>query len=515
MKFVPFPLFLSVLLFFTSCKDKEESKEKKTQKPNIIYILADDLGYGELGVYGQEKIQTPHIDALAASGMMFTQHYAGAPVCAPSRDILLTGQHAGHAYIRGNDEWASRGEVWNYAKAVYDPNLEGQRPIPNDIPTIGKVLQDAGYKTAIVGKWGLGAPLTQGIPTKNGFDFFYGFNCQRQAHQYYPKHLWKNEEKIWLDNELVAPGRDNKLPEGADPLDPASYKKWQQKDYAPALMQQEVLNFITLNKDKPFFMYYATPIPHDPLQVPQNYVDKYVKIFGDEKPYTGKAYFPNRYPHATYAGMISYLDDQVGEIVEKLKELGIYDNTLIIFTSDNGPTYVGGVDAEYFNSAGPFKNNYGRTKGFTYEGGIRVPMIASWPGKIEPGTKTDLISAFWDVMPTLSEIAGAKTPENIDGISFLPTLLGKKNQKLHKFLYWEFPSYQGQQAVRIGDWKGIRKNIFKGNMKIELYNLKNDPSEEHDVAAKHPDIVNKIEDIMKREHTPARLERFKIRQLGD
>ena len=505
-------LFLSLLFVvsFISCKDQKVTKE---EKPNIIYILADDLGYGELGVYGQEKILTPNIDALAASGMLFTQHYSGAPVCAPSRDILLTGKHAGHAYIRGNDEWASRGEVWDYAKAVYDPNLEGQRPIPNDVPTIGKVLQDAGYRTAIVGKWGLGAPNTHGIPTKNGFDFFYGYNCQRQAHQYYPKHLWKNEEKVWLDNELIVPGTP--LDEGADPYDLKSYQKYQQKDYAPALMQKEVLNFITENRNHPFFMYYATPIPHDPLQVPQKYIDKYVKIFGDEKPYTGKAYFPSRYPHATYAGMITYLDDQVGEIIRKLKELGIYKNTIIIFTSDNGPTYTGGVDAEYFNSAGPFHNGYGRTKGFTYEGGIRIPMIASWPGKIRSGSKSDHISAFWDVMPTLSEIAGAKTPENIDGISFLPALFEKKEQQEHEFLYWEFPSYQGQQAVRMGDWKGIRKDIFKGNMKIELYNLKEDPAEEHNLAAQHPDIVLKIEEIMKREHTPAELERFKIKQLGD
>ncbi len=508
-------LFLSLLVIVSlvACKGQEVKKEVK---PNIIYILADDLGYGELGVYGQEKIQTPNIDALAASGMLFTQHYAGAPVCAPSRDILLTGKHAGHAYIRGNDEWASRGDVWNYAKVVNDTNLEGQRPIPNDVPTLGKVLQGAGYKTAVVGKWGLGAPNTDGIPTKNGFDFFYGFNCQRQAHQYYPKHLWKNEEKIWLDNDLVAPGKDNKLAEGADPNDPKSYKKWiQQKDYAPALMQKEVLNFIAENKDRPFFMYYATPIPHVPLQVPQKYIDKYLKIFGDEKPYTGKAYFPTRYPNATYAGMITYLDDQVGEIIKELKKLGIYKNTIIIFTSDNGPSYTGGLDAGYFKSAAPFPSKYGRTKGFTYEGGIRIPMIASWPGKIKAGSKTDHISAFWDVMPTLSKIANVKTPENTDGISFLPTLLGEKNQKEHEFLYWEFPSYQGQQAVRMGDWKGIRKNIFKGNMKIELYNLKDDPTEENNVSDEHPDIVLKIEKIMEREHTPAELERFKIKQLGD
>ena len=504
-------LLAAILTFSVSCKKQETPKEIK---PNIIYILADDLGYGELGVYGQEKIQTPNIDALATSGMLFTQHYAGAPVCAPSRYMLLTGKHPGHARIRGNDEWASRGDVWNFEKAINDPNLEGQRPILTSTVTLGEILQDAGYKTGIVGKWGLGAPLTDGIPNKNGFDFFYGYNCQRQAHQLYPKHLWKNEEKDWLDNDIVAPG--TKLDKGADIFALESYKKYDQKDYAPAKMQTEVLQFIEDNKDEPFFMYYASPLPHLPLQVPQKYVDKYLKIFGEEKPYVGdKGYFPNRYPNAAYAGMITYLDDQVGEIVTKLKELGIYDNTLIIFTSDNGPTYIGGVDAEYFNSARPFPNNYGRTKGFTYEGGIRVPMIASWPNHIKAGSTTDHISAFWDVLPTFSELTEIKNPKNIDGISFLPTLLGTKKQVEHEFLYWEFPSYQGQQAVRMGDWKGVRKNIFKGNMKIELYNLKDDPTEQIDISDQHLNIVAQIESIMKREHTPAEIERFKIKQLGD
>jgi len=505
--------FLIMIFFFCiSCNDHEK---EQLIKPNIIYILADDLGYGELGVYGQKKIQTPNIDALAANGMMFTQHYSGAPVCAPSRYMLMTGKHAGHARIRGNDEWASRGEVWDYEKAINDPNLEGQRPILNSTITLGEILQKKGYKTAIVGKWGLGAPLTEGVPNKNGFDFFYGYNCQRQAHQLYPKHLWKNQEKEWLNNSIIAPGRDNKLEEGADSLLLESYQKWEQNDYAPEKMQKEVLNFIEENKEQPFFMYYASPLPHLPLQVPYEYVDKYVKIFGDEKPYNGKAYFPNRYPHAAYAGMISYLDDQVGEIVTKLKELGLYDHTLIIFTSDNGPTYTGGVDAEYFNSAGPFPNNYGRTKGFTYEGGIRVPMIASWPDKIKPGSKTDHISAFWDVLPTFGELLQVEVPKDIDGKSFLPTLLNKGNQIKHDFLYWEFPSYQGQQAVRMGDWKGIRKNIFKGNMTIELYDLKTDPTESNDIALENQETVAKIEAIMKNEHTTAEIDKFKIKQLGD
>lgn len=494
----------------------QENAKTEQDRPNIIYILADDLGYGELGVYGQKKIKTPNIDALAAGGMLFTQHYSGAPVCAPSRYMLMTGKHAGHARIRGNDEWASRGEVWDFEKAINDPNLEGQRPILNSTVTLGEILQEAGYKTAIVGKWGLGAPLTEGIPNKNGFDFFYGYNCQRQAHQLYPKHLWKNEEKDWLDNEIVAPGKDNRLEKGADSLDLASYKKWDQKDYAPAKMQDEVLNFITENKDQPFFMYYASPLPHLPLQVPQKYVDDYVKLLGDEKPYSGKkGYFPNRYPRAAYAGMISYLDHQVGELIAKLKELGIYENTLIVFTSDNGPSYLGGVDAEYFNSANPFPNNYGRTKGFTYEGGIRVPMIASWPNHIKAGSKSDHISAFWDVLPTFSELINVESPDDIDGISFLPTLLGNHEQEQHEFLYWEFPSYKGQQAVRMGNWKAVRKNIFEGNLKLELYDLKEDMTESVDVADEHPEIIAQIEAIMKKEHTPAEIEKFKISQLGD
>lgn len=490
------------------------TEETSTTKTNIIYILADDLGYGELGVYGQQKIRTPHIDKLAETGMLFTDHYSGAPVCAPSRYMLMTGKHPGHARIRGNDEWASRGEVWNYEKAVYDPNLEGQRPILNSTETIGDIMQKAGYKTAIVGKWGLGAPLTEGIPNKSGFDFFYGYNCQRQAHQLYPKHLWKNEEKVWLNNELIAPR--TKLDSTANPNDLSSYKKFEQVDYAPAMMQKEVLGFIEQNKDEPFFMYYASPLPHLPLQVPREYVERYVEQFGDEDPYIGdKGYFPNRYPRAAYAGMISYLDDQVGELVAKLKELGLYENTLIIFSSDNGSSYIGGVDANYFNSAGPFDNNYGRTKGYTYEGGIRVPMIASWPAKIKAGSTSNHISAFWDVLPTMSELINIEAPGAIDGISFLPTLLGEDNQEKHEFLYWEFPAYKGQQAVRLGDWKGIRKNIFNGNLKIELYNLKEDPAETNDVAADYPDIVSQIEAIMQREHTTPEIERFKMKELGD
>lgn len=499
---------------FIGCGTKKTEQTVAETPPNIIYILADDLGYNELGCYGQDKIETPNIDALAAQGMRFTQHYSGSPVCAPSRCVLMTGLHSGHAYIRGNDEWSERGDTWNFAAMAEDPNLEGQRPIPAGTTTVGNVLKSAGYKTGIVGKWGLGGPLTEGIPTKQGFDFFYGYNCQRQAHTYFPVHLWRNEEKHLLENELVAPGIG--LPEGADPDNPASYEKYWLNEYAPDLMLKESIAFMRANRNKPFFLYFATPIPHVPLQAPKRWVEYYQKKFGDEEPYLGqKGYFPNRTPRATYAAMVSYLDECVGELVKTLKELEVYDNTLILFSSDNGPTFNGGSDSAFFDSAAPFKSESGWGKGTVHEGGIRVPMIASWPGRIAAGQTSDHISAFWDLLPTLSEVAGTTAPPGLDGISFLPTLLGEEGQVKHDFLYWEFPSYTGQQAVRMGDWKGIRMNIFKGNKEIELYDLTSDPRKQLNVAAANPDVVSQMEAIMEREHTPAILEKFKFTQLGD
>lgn len=505
-----FVLLSTGLIVFGGCKQVNSNIEK----PNIIYILADDLGYSELGCYGQEKIETPNIDALAKNGITFTQHYSGAPVCAPSRCVLLTGKHLGHAQIRGNDEWRERGDVWDFEKVVNDPNLEGQRPLKKGTKTIGRLLQKAGYKTGVVGKWGLGAPLTEGIPNRQGFDFFYGYNCQRQAHTYFPRHLWKDTTKVWLNNKLVVPG--TKLVKGSDSLNVESYADYNLEEYAADLMQDEVIGFIKENKKNPFFMYYASPIPHAPLQAPKRWVDYYHKKFGDEAPYDGKqGYFPARYPRATYAAMISYLDEQVGEIIKTLKEEGIYENTLVIFTSDNGPTYNGGTDSPWFDSAKPFKSNYGMGKGFVQEGGIRVPMIASWPQRIKKDSKSDHIFAFYDVLPTLCQIAKTEIPEDIDGISFLPELLGEEEQVEHKFLYWEFPSYHGQQAVRMGKWKAIRRDIFKGNMEIELYDLNEDIQEQNNIASKHPDIIKQVEMLMRKEHTPAINDRFKIKELGD
>ncbi len=505
-KLIIVSLCISALIGCNTIKKQEEA-------PNIIYFLADDLGFGELGVYGQAKIETPNIDALAGTGMRFTQHYSGSPVCAPSRYMLLTGKHSGHAYIRGNDEWNERGDVWNYEKVFSDSSLEGQRPIPANTLTLGNQLKKAGYVTGIFGKWGLGAPGTEGVPNLQGFDSFYGYNCQRQAHNLYPGHLWENSEKVLLDNELVP--YHLKLDSLANPYDELSYLKYQQKDYAPEKIHQKALSFIRQNKDEPFFLYYASPLPHLPLQIPTEYVNKYRDAFGDEEPYLGdKGYFPNRYPRASYAAMISYLDHQLGELIATLKEEGLYENTVIFFSSDNGPTYTGGVDYNYFESSKPFTNGYGRTKGFVYEGGIRVPFIASWPGHIESGTTSDHISAFYDLMPTICDIVGLDPPGDIDGLSFKPALLGQE-QEQHEFLYWEFPSYNGQQALRIGKWKGIRKDIFTGNLEIELYNLDMDSGEKVDVSDQHPEIIQMMESIMEQEHEPATNDKFKFEQLGD
>jgi len=444
--------------------------------------------------------------------MRFTQHYSGSPVCAPSRCVLLTGMHSGHAYIRGNDEWGVRGEVWDYRAMIADSILEGQRPLPANTTTIGSLLQAEGYRTGMVGKWGLGAPHTESIPNNQGFDFFCGYNCQRQAHTYYPVHLYLNENRLPLDNDTVAPHAI--LEPGTDPYDMESYSDFSLSEYAPDVMFSQMISFVEDSGEEPFFLYWASPIPHVALQAPERWVDHYVEKFGKEEPYVGDAgYFPTRYPHATYAAMISYLDERIGQLIEKLKEEGKYENTLIIFSSDNGPTFNGGTDSPWFQSGGPFKSERGWGKAFLHEGGIRVPMIASWPGKITPGSDSDHQSAFWDLLPTLCEAAGASVPEGLDGISYLPELLGAGEQEKHPFLYWEYPASGGQQAVRMDQWKAIRKNIRQGNLELELYNLEVDLQEQHNVAGEHTEIVRKMEEILEQEHTHPELERFRMEAL--
>ena len=477
--------------------------------------MADDLGYGELGAYGQELIETPNIDALAKGGMLFTDFYSGSPVCAPARCVLMTGMHTGHAIIRGNDEWRERGEVWDFAKAVEDPNLEGQRPLAAGTQTMGTVLQQAGYRTAIVGKWGLGAPLTEGIPNKQGFDFFFGYNCQRQAHTYFPKHLWRNEEKVLLENKLVVP--NTKLAEGVDTLAPESYQDFWLSDFAGDRLLEEALGFLDRQTEDPFFLYYASPIPHVPLQAPSKWVNYYLDKFGDEAPYLGqRGYFPNRYPHATYAAMISYLDEQVGALIKKLEEQGKLDNTIILFTSDNGPSFNGGTDSPFFDSAGPFKSERGWGKGSVNEGGIRVPLIAKWEGKIKAGSISDHPSVFYDLLPTFAELAGTELQEAVDGLSIAAELRGEPLVEKHPYLYWEFPAYGGQQAIRLGNWKAIRKNIkSEQNLEIALFDLESDPQELTNVADQHEELVEQIKQYFAQEHTEPSIQRFRMAALGD
>ena len=484
--------------------------QKVVQRPNIIYILMDDLGYGDLQCYGQQKIETPNIDKLRENGMKFTQHYSGSPVSAASRCVLMTGMHSGHSQIRGNDEMASRGAVSNYDSMYVHKELEGQYPLKAGTMTLGRMLQQAGYGTGCFGKWGVGYPGSEGVPNKQGFDSFFGYNCQRQAHTYYPPFLYDNDQRIYLKNRVMNP-HSELLEAGADPYNSASYDKYVQKEYANDLIFDRLLSFVDQHKTSPFFVMWTTPLPHVSLQAPERWVQYYVKKFGDEKPYTGeKGYLPCRYPHATYAAMISYFDEQVGKLLDKLKKDGLYDNTLIVYTSDNGPTFNGGSDSPWFNSGGLFNSEYGWGKCFLHEGGIRVPAIFIWPGKIAPNTETDHICSFQDIMPTFAEIVKRKCPPT-DGISFLPTLLGEKDKQLaHAFLYWEFPDLDGEKAIRWGKWKGLLKNIKKGNTKMLLFDLDNDIKEEHDVAAKYPDVVKKMEIMMKQSTVPAENKKFRM-----
>ena len=457
--------------------------------PNIVFILADDLGYGELGSYGQAKIRTPNLDRLASDGMRFTQHYSGSPVCAPSRAVLMTGLHTGHAYIRDNDEMPERGDVW------HDPSLEGQRPLPAGTYTIAAMLREAGYTTGAIGKWGLGGAGSSGEPNRQGFDFWYGYLCQRLAHNYYPTHLWRNGTKDILDgNQYFFPHQ--RLPVDADPDDPSSYAPYSGARYSLDLMVEEALAFIRKNREMPFFLYLPFPVPHVALQVPEESLLEYAGAF-PETPYRGdEGYLPHRTPRAAYAAMITRMDREIGRILALLDELGLDESTLVFFSSDNGPTFNGGTDSEYFQSAGPLRG----LKTTLHEGGIRVPLIARWPGRIEPGSVTDHLSAFWDFLPTFAEVIGTELQVNVDGVSLLATLRGRPaEQRQHEYLYWE---YQGTQAVRIGDWKAVRRGV---DGEIELYDLSTDIAEQRDVAAQHPEIVARIAEIMRDGRTESQL----------
>jgi len=457
--------------------------------PNVVFIMADDLGYGEVGVYGQEKIRTPSIDRIAREGILFTQHYSGSPVCAPSRCVLLTGLHTGHAYIRDNDEMNERGDVW------HDPELEGQRPLLEGTYTLGTLFQDAGYVTGAIGKWGLGGPGSSGAPNRQGFDHWYGYLCQRIAHNYYPTHLWRNDEKDLLEgNDYFYPHQ--RLPEGADPGDPAVYEPYSGEDYSMDHMAEEARGFIRDHAQEPFFLYLPFPVPHASLQVPEDSVEEYGDAF-PETPYLGeKGYLPHPKPRAAYAAMVTRMDGEIGTILDLLEELGLAEDTLVLFTSDNGPTFNGGTDSEFFQSAAGLRG----LKTQLYEGGIRIPLVARWPGTIPAGTVSDLPSAFWDFLPTFAELTGQALPGPTDGVSILPALLGEaENQENREFLYWEF---QGRQAVRMGDWKSYRR---ASDGEFELFDLGTDGGETSNVASEYPEVVSRISQIMREARTESEL----------
>lgn len=431
---------------------------QEARKPNIILIHADDLGWGDLSCYGQKKFKTPHLDRMAAEGMRFTQYYSGSTVCAPSRCALITGFHMGHAWVRGN----------------------GDIPLRPEDATVGEVLKAAGYATAAIGKWGLGQADTTGLPSKKGFDEHFGFLNHQHPHRQYTDHLWRNGEKV--------------------PIDPSRY--------ANDLLTDAALDYIRSHKGGPFFLYFAPSTPHAEMRVPEDSLEPFKGKF-PEKTFTSasadahpsRGYRSQPTPNAATAAMIARLDRDVGRVLSLLKEVGVDQDTVVFFTSDNGPHKEGGRDPGFFQSSGPFKG----IKRDLYEGGIRVPMIARWPGRIREGTVSEQVWAHWDFLPTAAEIGGANAPP-VDGISMSNALLAKP-QKDHDFLYWEFHERGFDQAVRMGDWKAVRHGPEDP---IELYNLKADPAEATNVAGEHPEVVAKIDAYLKRARTDS--ERWPIKR---
>jgi arylsulfatase A-like enzyme len=434
-----------------------QAKGEAGPPPNIVLVVADDLGYGDLGSYGQKQIQTPFLDQLAREGLRFTDFYAGSTVCAPSRAALMTGFHTGHTVVRGNREIQPM----------------GQHPLPPDTVTIAEVLKTRGYVTGLIGKWGLGGPDSTGEPNRQGFDYFCGYLCQRHAHNSYPEFLFRNEKRIYLANVLPEPKRED----GAG----VSIQKY---EYSGDILAHEAADFIDRTAGQPFFLAFTPTIPHanneggkDGMEVP------------DLGVYGGKNWPARQKQHAA---MISRLDANVGRLMRTLGQKGVAENTLLLFTSDNGPHGEGGNDPELNDSNGPLRG----IKRDLYEGGIRVPLIAVWPGHTPAGQTSDYAGAFWDLLPTFAEMAGADAPAETDGISMVPVLTGRAaEQPRHEFLYWEFHEGSGsKQAVRMGQWKGVKLSPAGP---LELYDLSADPGEAHDVAAEHPDVVQKIEEYLK------------------
>lgn len=460
--------------------------------PNVVFILCDDLGYGDVGCYGQTKIRTPNVDRLAAEGMRLTAHYSGNNVCAPSRCVLMSGKHPGHAYIRNNKGGIGSGQ-------------EGQEPVPAGELALPLTLKKLGYSIGGFGKWGLGPIGSTGDPLNQGFDRFFGYNCQAVGHNFYPGHLWDNDQRLVLNNPAFA--AHQKFPAGADPNDRRNYARYSGTQYAPDLIHAEALKFLRQHRERPFFLYYPTTIPHLALQVPQDSLDEYLGRF-PEQPYLGdRGYLPHLSPRAAYAAMVTRLDRDIGQLMDLVTQLGLDEETIFVFTSDNGPLYdrLGGTDAEFFESAGRFRGS----KGSMYEGGLRVPGIVRWRGRLAAGQVSDRVTGFEDWLPTLLELMGRQfdTPQGIDGISFAPTLRGE-SQPPRPFLYRESPGYGGQQAIRVGDWKGVRTNLMPRGKNInpgalQLFDLTTDPGEATDVAAANPEVVARLSQLMNEQHTPS------------
>jgi len=438
------------------------------QQPNIIYILLDDAGYGDLSCYGQKKFQTPNIDRLAREGMKFTNHYSGSTVCAPTRSVIMSGLHTGHTPSRGNRE----------IQPV------GQFPIPAATFTIAEALKKAGYATGAFGKWGLGNPGSEGDPVNQGFDRFFGYNCQRNAHTYYPTWLFDNFQKIKLNGET----------------------------YAHDLIMDRAVEWIDNHHKAPFFCFLPVTIPHAAMHVPEKYAAPFRRKFPEFENKVGR-YGNNRpfarNPAAQFAGMMTALDHGIGRVLKSLEKYGIEENTIVLLSSDNGPHREGGHMPDYFNSNGGLRGH----KRDLYEGGIRCPLLVRWPGKVKAGSTSDHISAHWDLFPTFCELAGTETPRNLDGISFLPTLLGKK-QEQHEYLYWEFFEGGGKRAVRIGKWKAVQNQLTrKGqNASVEIYDLTTDRAEQNNLATRKPELIARARNIFKQAHTPSKIWKFKWEQ---
>jgi arylsulfatase A len=477
-------LVLTLCLAF--CRSMPANEPKFDRPPNIVFILADDLGYRELGSFGQKKIRTPHLDQLATEGMRLTQHYSGNAVCAPSRCVLMTGKHPGHASIRNNSEMQP----------------EGQKPIPSSDVTIAEALKAAGYVCGGFGKWGLGGPGSDGEPLKQGFDRFFGYNCQRHAHSFYPDYLWDDQKKIPLSNRPPVPGHA-RLPAGADPQDPASYEMFKGTDYAPDRIRDEALKFMTQHRDHPFFLYYPTTLPHVALHVPDVELEPYRALKWNDAPFTAAkgGYTPHFTPRAAYAAMISRMDNDVGRLMAHLKELQLEQNTLVVFSSDNGTTHLADeVDVTFFDSVGSLRG----LKGSLYEGGVRVPTIVRWPGRVIPGTQSSTISGFEDWMPTLLGAAGVPDKElpETDGISLIPMLTGQGTIE-RPFLYREFSAYGGQQSIRAGKWKAVRQGLSSGRVVTELYDMETDVNETTDLAGFQREVVSRLEGLMTTQRVPS------------